>query len=502
MTAGPADDHLLYLRKSNGRKAIARQRAITTGYVRKRGGRVLEEFADADRTAFARAGEDAPERRRFAAMLAVLRSSPGVSVAAWHADRLTRNDSDTAELIRVCSAGGHLVVTASGGTYDLSTANGRRRFRDDASAAIYEVDHNRERVLEARAEVAAEGRWLGGKRPFGWEPDPDPPLDEDGEPWLDDDGNLKKGILRLRRLEADALAKATLDVIAGRGGGSIERDWRAAGILTASGKPFRWGDIRRLILRARNAGLMEHGGQVTGPAHWPPIVDETTWRAAASLLSDPARRSSPGPARQHLLSFIARCGVCQGPMICSSTTRGVKGGGRRRVYRCRDGGHVTRDAAQLDALAETMVFLRAGRDEANLLDPPERDSPAETLSGLYQEKAEIEALMTQRDRLHRQRVITDQMLIDGLAELRGELAAVQERIDEASRADALAPLAGDPVAGWEGMDLQQRRAAVSRLLVITVHPARGGRPAGWKPGASYFDSRTVGIKWKRRITEP
>jgi len=87
-------------------------------------------------------------------MLAALRSRPGMRVAAWHADRLTRNSEDTEELIRVCAAGGHLVVTASGGTYDLPTANGRKQFRADANDAAYEVDHGRERVLAARAEVA------------------------------------------------------------------------------------------------------------------------------------------------------------------------------------------------------------------------------------------------------------------------------------------------------------------------------------------------------------
>ena len=116
-------EFLLYLRKSNGRKAVPRQRAITTAYVVKLGGRIVREFADADRTAFRKIDGEQPEREGFASMLAALRSHPGMRVAAWHADRLTRNSEDAEELIRVCAAGGHLVVTASGGTYDLSTAN-------------------------------------------------------------------------------------------------------------------------------------------------------------------------------------------------------------------------------------------------------------------------------------------------------------------------------------------------------------------------------------------
>jgi hypothetical protein len=105
------------------------------------------------------------------------------------------NPEDTGELIRVCAAGGHLVETPTGGSCDVSTANGRKRFRDDANDAAYEVDHGRERVLAARAEVAADGRWLGGKRPFGWELDKNP-MDADGKPMLDDDGNPARSVVQ------------------------------------------------------------------------------------------------------------------------------------------------------------------------------------------------------------------------------------------------------------------------------------------------------------------
>src|SRR5436305_860227 len=139
MASDPAvtgQDFALYLRRSNGRKPLPRQRAVTTGHVEATGGRIVAEFADADRTAFQKVGGSRPERDDFTRMIALLRATPGLGVAAWHADRLTRNDQDTMELLQVCAAGNHLVVTASGGTYDLATANGRKRLRDDASDAI------------------------------------------------------------------------------------------------------------------------------------------------------------------------------------------------------------------------------------------------------------------------------------------------------------------------------------------------------------------------------
>ena len=55
-------------------------------------------------------------------MLAALRATPGLGVAAWHADRLIRNADDTEELIRVCAAGKILGNPPGRASYDLSTA--------------------------------------------------------------------------------------------------------------------------------------------------------------------------------------------------------------------------------------------------------------------------------------------------------------------------------------------------------------------------------------------
>src|ERR1039457_6771463 len=136
-----SQEFVLYLRKSNGRAGISRQRTVTAGHIARLGGTITGEYPDTDRTAFQRTGGKRPEREQFDAMLAALRALPGLGVAAWHADRLLRNSGDTETLIEVCSAGGHPVETPGGGSYDLGTAVGRKRMRDDATAASYEVDH-------------------------------------------------------------------------------------------------------------------------------------------------------------------------------------------------------------------------------------------------------------------------------------------------------------------------------------------------------------------------
>lgn len=476
MTDGEAEDYALYFRKSKGRTGIARQRTITTAHIEKCGGRVAAEFTDTDRTAFQKVGAARPVRDGFAAMLDMLRARPGLGVAAWHADRLTRNSEDTEELIRVCAAGHHLVETPRGGSYDLSTATGRKRLRDDANDAAYEVDHAIERMTAMKAEHAAAGQWLGGRRPFGYEAD---------------------GVT-LRPAEADPLGHAHRAVLAGASVASVVRDWNARGIMTATGKPWRSRELARVLKRPRNAGLLEHLGQVAGPAKWPAVVDETTWRAVVAILSDPSRKVTPGPVNRHLLSWIARCGVCGGPVICTSTNRpSARTGGRRLVYRCREEtrGHLARDKMLLDELVTELVIGRLSRpDAADLLTRP---GGGGEMAVLEQEKAAIAALIAERNQLHVDQVITTAELVEGRRQLKARMTGVEQRIAEAARADLLAPLIADPAGVWETMSLDQRRAVISRLMTVTLMPAPRGRPHGWRPGEPYFSPSSVSVSWRQ-----
>ena len=103
-----------------------------------------------------------------------------------------------------------------------------------------------------RAEVAADGRWLGGKGPFGWELGKNP-ADAGGKPVLDDDGNPVRGILPLRPDEADALAQARRDVLGGAAVGGIARNRDTRGIFTPAGKRWRGRAAGRVLRRARGS---------------------------------------------------------------------------------------------------------------------------------------------------------------------------------------------------------------------------------------------------------
>lgn len=463
-------DYVLYLRKSRGRAGISRQRVTTTAHIEAAGGKILAEFVDTDRTAYRKVGEARPRRDDFASMLAYLRSNPGVGVAAWHADRLSRNEEDTAELGRVCAEGGHLIVTKSGGSYDMSSANGRKRFRDDASDAQYEVDHARERILAAKAEATGEGRWLGGRRPFGWQ--------------------VVKGeaTLILDPAEASALAQAHTDLLGGSSLHSISRAWNGAGLVTSTGKPWTSVEVRRVLLRPTNAA--------PAPAQWPAIVDMDTHRAVVGLLSRPDRRTTPGPERKHLLSGLARCGTCGRGMICSMS----QGTGRvQTIYRCRsrvdgiNGKHVMRDVAGLEDFITRLVIARFEQSDAR---PLMLRHAVDVLSPLRRERAVTEEAMRSSNELRRQHLLTDEEFAVERREHLAALLSLDGRIAEAEAVDVLAPMFNDPAAAWARMDLDRRRAVVAELMTITVQPAPKGRPKGWKPGQGYFNPDYVEVVWK------
>jgi site-specific DNA recombinase len=500
MDTSHSDDYVAYLRKSNGRKPIPRQRALTTAHVQGLGGRIIAEFKDADSTAFRKIGETAPERKDFARMLVMLKANPGLGVAAYHADRITRSPEDTEAIIQVCAAGRNPVETHSGGRYELWTATGRKRLRDDATAAAFEVDHNRERVLDGRLEVARQGRWLGGKRPFGWELDRMPMMD--GEPLLDDDGNPVRGILRLVPREAEAIAQAHRDVLDGVSLAAIARAWNKDGITTSLGAEWHAAEVGRVLRRARNAGLMEYQGEITGKASWPAIVDETTWKAVRAILDDPGRKTTPGPSRRHLLSFLARCDVCSGPVIVT----GNRGG--RLVYRCRKDtrGHVARDVAHVDDLVSRVVIKRLNKpDAADLLS---KDT-SQQRAALLHEQAGVEAMMREENDLRKRKLLTAQEFAESRTEHLADLERIKGQLAELTHGDVLAPLivrlreeAPDDFDGqlviWNDYPLDRRRGVIAALIDIRIKPTTKGRPKGWQPGKPYFDPRSVKINWRKK----
>jgi site-specific DNA recombinase len=463
---------VLYLRKSKGRAGISRQRTVTTAHIERLGGTVVGEYVDVDRTAYRKVGGDRPAREGFDALLTRLGGAPGLGVGAWHADRLLRSADDTEILIAVCAEGSHSVETPSGGRYELDTASGRKRLRSDAVDAAFEVDHLTERVLAAKAETVAAGGDLGGRKPFGWQR-------EDGQ-------------FILVPAEAELIRSGTRNIIAGGSLRGVTRAWNASGATTSGGNAWTPREVSRVLRRGRNAGLLEHHGEVAGLGNWPPIVTETDWRAVCAVLSDPRRRTSPGNERRWLLSGLATCGVCGRGLIATATSG--KGRPERPVYRCRPeigSGHVARDARTLDGWIREVTIARLSQPAF----APVFAAPAPDLAPLHAQAEAIRGELDDLARLVVEGTISARQMALSSGPLRERLARVEERIAAAAPPALLAPFAGatDVATVWDSLPLDRRREMLKRLMTVEVLPARRGRVPGWRPGQPYFDPGSVRI---------
>jgi hypothetical protein len=152
-------------------------------------------------------------------------------------------------------------------------------------------------------------------------------VDAGGTPVPDGDGHPVKGIVPLRQDEADALARARRDVPGGAAAGGIARDWDTRGIFAPAGKRWRGCEAGRVLRRARNAGLMEYRGGITGTARWPAVVDEDHLAGGGRETGRSEPRDRPGTGEGapadlagSLRAVRGPCGLCEHEQGCREGT--------------------------------------------------------------------------------------------------------------------------------------------------------------------------------------
>ncbi len=424
---------------------------------------VREVYVDNDVSASSYSRKARPGYKR---MMRDLEAVPA-DIVCMHSDRLYRQPGELEALVKLVERLGIGIHTVHAGEIDLTTASGRMTARVVGAVATHESERMSERRKARKQAQRLAGEYHGGPRPFGFEAD---------------------GVT-VRLDEAERIRQAVADLLAGRTLYSLVADWNTSGVRTSSGARWAARQLSRVLVRARNAALIEYEGQFIGNAVWPAIISEDELRAVRAVLRNPARKISPGPARKHLLSGFVRCGVCGGPMIVS-----YSGGVRARaVYRCTPGngpGHASRTVTHLDEYVTRMVLGYLSRPGNVIPAPAEDTTLAHTrLAAITAELDELAELVGQQQISARQMAIAS-------APLEAEAEKLRERIDASLMVDALGAFRGaeDPAEIWEQLDLDRRRNVIQRLVAsITVNPAAKGRPAGWTPGQPYFDADSIEV---------
>jgi site-specific DNA recombinase len=410
-------------------------------------------------------------RPGYLALLDDIRAGRIDAVLAWHTDRLHRSPIELETYIAACDQHGVPTHCVKAGALDLATPSGRLVARQLGAVARYEVEHMIERQRRAKEQTAADGKWLGGRRPYGYEAD---------------------GVT-IRTSEAAEVLRASRSVLSGTSLRSIAADLNARELVTSTGKPWRQDTVRKVLLRPRNAGLMEHRGKVVGEASWPAIVPEELWRGVVAVLTDPVRRTQFSSVRRWMGSglYVCHCGA-----LVRSYSNGTGRDWSHVAYACTSGvKHLTRKADEVDDLVTEFLIERLRRPgAAEVLDGPAAQDTSD-------DRVQVAALRARLDELAALFAAGDlnaSQLRTASALLQRQLTEAESRIADSSRTQVLVGLVdqADPAAAWAGLDIDRRRAVIHHLMTVTLLPSGKGRRKGWKPGESYFDPSTVRIDWK------
>jgi site-specific DNA recombinase len=296
-------------------------------------------------------------------------------------------------------------------------------------------------------------------------------------------------------------------VLAGMPLARIATQWNDKELFTPQvrrdGSPSPWTaqTIRSTLLNPRYAGLRSHVTAamleamdprvariqgIVGPAAWPALIAEETWRAVVEILTDPSRAKLPRSARG-LLTGVALCGVCGATVHRGGSPSSTTSRNRYATYRCSAAlGHIGRAADPVDDYIGRVVVARLQQPDAARLLVDEQHPDAGEL------RTEAAALRSRLDSLAgllADGVLTEAAVRREATRLRVKLDAVQQEQASAGRVNALAPLitADDAGAVWESLDVSQRRAVVEMLMTVTLLPP--GR------GVRTFRPQTVVVTW-------
>lgn len=344
----------MYLRISSDpegqRAGVERQRADCEALAARNGWEVVEVFEDNDVSAYS-----GKERPAFERLIAGAQAGDFDVVLVWASDRLYRRMVD---LVRITSdLAPHVrIATVKGGDVDLESAEGILRAQVLGSVAEFESRRKAERIAARARQRAEQGHATASVRPFGWQwADPCPGGAECSHATVCDPAQGRRPRQGSRRglephpVESAWLIEVYQRILDGDTLRAATRWLREQGATGTTGKPLESTALKSALLMPRNAGLVAHRDQIVADsADGVALVDRATWERVRTILTDPARRTSPeAKTSTPLGGGLLTCGKCGGPM--SASNRHYPNGSIAPVYVCSRHQHLTRRRTLLDA---------------------------------------------------------------------------------------------------------------------------------------------------------
>ena len=430
---------------------------------------VISEHGSASRYA-----RSTTARSRWAEVTTVIATGQYQALLTWESSRATRDLADYAALRELCSA--HNVRWGYSGTlYDLGERSDRFRTGMDALLAEDEAARTSERVRRAARARAIAGT-PHGKVPFGYRREYDAATGRLLQQVPDESTAPIVREIHRRVIAGDSLRAIALDLT----GRQVPPPRPPA---SDSRNPQTWlsSTVKRIATNPAYAARRVHQGQVIGEAAWEPLVTPEVHEKSVAVLTDPSRLAPHTKHAKHLLSGIARCGVCGHPLYVLSN-RG------RPSYQCTAAGcfKVARLVTKIDDYVLSTLVQLLGEQGDRIVAADTQDWAA-----LAEARGELAALRTRLDSFVDQGA--DGALSPGAvarveARLTPQIHTAERRVRGLLVPSALQgiDLAQGAQAAVDGMDLPRIRRLIAAFLDIRVDPVGRGKRT--------FDEGSVRIK--------
>ncbi|MEW2498409.1 recombinase family protein [Streptomyces nodosus] len=410
-------------------------------------------------------------REAFEQMLSDLESGVIQGVAVYNLDRLARQPRDLERLIDIYDRRPGLVFATLEGDINLANSDGRTMARVMVAFANKSSADTGRRIKRKQLELASEGKFHGGRIPWGWQAD-----------GVTVDPKAKEEILKGHQALLEGARVA-----------DIRADWEKRGIapLNRHGERYKSkGDqvakrlyhhtVVRVLTNPALAGVKVYNGEVVRGedgqpirAAWKPICSQGQLDAVVATLEErkgPARHI----ARRYLLSGIATCGGCASPL--RGSTRKHRDKVRQyAVYQCDTHGGGCGKITRVAEPIEELVIALTLEEEKRRLGAPEV-APGWTREG------ELQLCLKEIDELHaakKAREISVSSLIRSLRPLeeeRDRLLAEKRRLEAAAIQQEAMEIEGRDA--FDALPLDTQRAMILKTVqAVIVHPAkaRGAR---------------------------
>lgn len=456
----------VYGRQSRGKeKSIEEQVEICTADAVEHGWNVTATYRD--RTSASRYRRR--DREEWARVVTAVRAHEFDVLVLWISSRGDRDLTTWSGLLDACREQGILIrVTDDDRTYDVRRGGDWQALAQQGVSNAADSDKISTNVRRGIAGAAKQGRPPAGPCPYGYRRRYDPTTGELARQEIDEETAriVREIIYRVGR--SDPV-------------GTITRDLNARGITPPGGGTTWYRQrVRELALSPVYIGKRTHrpgrgtgheGERAVHDATWPPLVEEAQHWAAVRVLANPARMTTARPGRQvYLLSYLATCATCSGPVIASAAGRD---------YSCKAGhAGVGRKAAD-DYVTEVLLAYVAREDVYRNLSRVGEAGDREVVAA----QGEIARLRASLDQW-RESAARGQTTPDSLAAIEATITRDMDAAERRVRRAAIPPVLRaildpdeDVETRWKGLTLAARRTLIRELVTVTVRPSGRNRYA-------------------------